>query len=134
MLFIGLVLIIQSCGWLEKREQIEIIGDYAVGWNDLESNRCIRKSTNGCSGCYSILVEGYVYGVGHNENFIIVKQHPNPDTSVTNYYVIDVAKNSKQTSQGINGPLSKSRFEELLRELKISHLAFDLNFDESPKL
>jgi hypothetical protein len=133
IIFLVLTLIIfQCCAWLDKSEHIIIIGDYDVGWNDLESNRSIARPANGCSGCYDIIVDGYVYAVGHNENFIIAKQHPNLDTGVTHYYIVDIATNLIDNTKGVKGPMDKDNFDKLSRQLNISHLSFDLNFDESP--
>lgn len=123
-------LTIYSCAWLDQREHQQIIEGYEVGWNDLETNRCISKPIAGCDGCYDIVIESYVYSVGHNDHFIIAKQHPNLDSTITHYFVVDIIKNKENNKKGIYGPLDKDKFEGLLNQLKISTMNFDIHFPE----
>ena len=112
---------------------ITIIYDYEVGWNDGVGNRSISKPDKACSGCYEVLVGGYVYAVGHNDSFIIAKQHFGTDTSTTYYYVIDIKKNKKNGGRkGVHESLNKSEFDSLRSKLKISDIPFDMNYPENP--
>ena len=43
ILAIVALLTISACAWTDKSEHVKIIGDYEVGWNDLESNRSISN-------------------------------------------------------------------------------------------
>ena len=132
--YISLVCILtllNSCAWLHESEHQKIAGEYEVGWNDIESNRAITKPIENFDGGYHIIVDGYVYAVGHNENYIIAKQHQSFETE-TNYYLIDIKKNSKDHSKGIYGPLNKIEFEKIKKELNIQSINFDLNFNEKP--
>lgn len=122
-----------GCAWLDKGEHVKIVGDYEVGWDDLESNRSIKTLNRKCGdGCYDVVVDSYVYSVGHNNLFIFVKQHPNLDKTKTKYFLIDVAKNSKDVQKGIFGPLDKDQFEKRLKEFRIANAEFDLDFSNSP--
>ncbi len=127
-----LLLTISGCAWLDKSEHSKIIGGYEVGWSDLESNRDIAKPNNACDGCYDIVVNSYVYSVGHNDRFIFAKQHPNLDTTTTKYFLIDMNKNKndKDVKKGIYGPLDKEEFEKMLSKFGITDIKFDLNFPE----
>jgi hypothetical protein len=126
-----LLLAISSCAWLDKSEHSKIIRDYEIGWNDLESNRSISKPNRECGeGCYDIIVDSYVYSVGHNERFIIAKQHPNLDTTQTKYFLIDVEKNHENVKKGVYGPMEKEEFEELTLRMKAKDIKFNLNFPE----
>ena len=126
-----LLMTIGGCAWLDKSEYVKITGDYEVSWNDLESNRAIVKPNIKCgNGCYNIIVGGYVYSVGHNDQFIYAKQHPNLDTTITKYFLINIIKNEKDVQKGIYGPLNKDEFEKLLLKLGILDIKFDLNFPE----
>jgi hypothetical protein len=131
ILLLILLLTIGGCTWLDKSEHLRIIGDYEVGWNDLESNRGIVKPNKGCSGCYDVIIESYVYSVGHNDRFIFAKQHPNSDTTTTKYFLIDIDKNRRDAKKGIYGPLDEEEFEKMLTLLGIADIKFDLNFRES---
>lgn len=123
-----LLSILSGCAWLDKSEHEKIIGSYEVGWNDLERNRCISKSIPNCDGCFEVIIDNYVYAVGHNEDFIIAKQHSAADTLSVNYFVIDIKANEKINKTGVYGPLSLKDFDSLVVKFKISGLRFDLNY------
>ena len=96
-------------------------------------NRSIRKPIKDCSGCYNVLVGGYVYAVGHNDNFIIAKQQFGSDTGKTYYYIIDIKENQKYGySKGVYESLSETGFDSLRNRLKISHIPFDMNYPKNP--
>jgi len=125
------LLLLTGCAWFEQSAHERIIGDYEVGWNDLIRNRNISKPDPRCSGCYQVLVDGYVYAVGHNERFIRAKQHYGPDT-ITQYFIIDIAENQTQGGDGIYGPLSAATFTSLSNKLRIADLPFDQLYPENP--
>jgi hypothetical protein len=128
---IAILLATGRCAWLDKKESVKITGDFEVGWNDIESNRAIVKPSKACGeGCYDIIVDSYVYSVGHNNRFICAKQHPDLDTARTKYFLIDISKNDKDAKKGIYGPLEKEEFEKMLVKLEVTDLKFDLNFSE----
>lgn len=128
-----LLSMLASCAWYDKSEHTKIIGNYEIGWNDLVRNRCITKPIQKCDGCFDVIIENYVYAVGHNADFIISKQHPGTDTVSTNYFIIDIKANEKESKAGIYGPLNLNEFYSLSEELKLSGLSFDLNYPENPK-
>jgi hypothetical protein len=122
-----------GCAWLDRSEREKIIGDYEVAWDDLESNRSITKSNSHCGeGCSDVIVDSYVYSVGHNERFIFAKQHPNMKSAKTKYFLIDIIENGKDTRNGIYGPLDEAEFKALVMKLGISDIVFHLNFPEAP--
>ncbi|ESU23070.1 hypothetical protein FLJC2902T_32340 [Flavobacterium limnosediminis JC2902] len=123
---------INSCAWLDESQHQKIVGEYEIGWNDLESNRSISKPIKNCDGCYEVIVNSYVYAVGHNEKYIIAKQLNYPE-SETYYYIIDIEKNKKSSQNGIIGPLNGTEFEKTIKDLQIVNLKFDLNFDKEPR-
>jgi hypothetical protein len=119
---------LSGCAWLDKSEHTKIVGDYSVGWNDLERNRCIYKTITNCDGCSEVIVDSYVFAVGHSEDFIFAKQHPGMDTERTNYFIIDLKANENAKGSGVFGPLSEKEFDSLTVRLKISKIHFDLNY------
>lgn len=122
-----------SCAWFDQSDYEKIVGDYEVGWSDGVGNRSISKPIKACSGCYEVLVGGYVYAIGHNDSFIIAKQHSGSDTLTTYYYVIDIKKNEKHGGRiGVYESLNKSEFDILRNRLGISHIPFDMNYPETP--
>jgi hypothetical protein len=124
---------ISSCAWFDQSDHKRIIGDYEVGWNDLVRNRNITKPIKDCSGCFNVLVDGYVFAIGHNDNFIIAKQHLGNDTATTYYFIIDINGNEKLGGKkGSYTSLSKPAFDSLRSKLNISHIPFDMNYPENP--
>jgi len=133
----GLSLVIlttfSGCSLFDQSDHQQIIGEYEVGWNDLVRNRSINKPEKECSGCFEILVGNYVYAVGHNDSFIIAKQHFGSDTLNTYYYIIDINKQEKRGGRkGVYESLSKRDFDSLRKRLNISHIPFDMNYPENP--
>ncbi|RNC86537.1 MAG: DUF3997 domain-containing protein [Winogradskyella sp.] len=119
------ILTLNSC-FVFDNDSDKIIGNYEVSWIDTPKTRavCERFSSTGCS----VLVSEYVYAVGHNSEFIIVKQHPTSgfennyeiDTTKTNYFILDIREESK-----VIGPMTRLDFDKKVLELNISNIAFD---------
>ena len=71
------------------------------------------------------IVSATVFAVGYNEDFIIVKQHPEKfpksDKSITNYYIIPLKfKVSEIPERNVIGPLTEREFMEKRKELGVS--------------
>ncbi|MBW3524824.1 DUF3997 domain-containing protein [Chryseobacterium sp. NKUCC03_KSP] len=126
-----LSIFVNSCAWLDESEHQKIIGQYEIGWNDLESNRAITKKIENSESSYNIIIDSYVFAVGHNESFIVAKQHQSFNEE-TNYYLIDIEKNKEDNSKGIYGPLNQVEFEKMKTKFNIKSLKFDLIFADKP--
>ena len=118
---------LSSC--LFDSDSDKIIGDYETVWIDIPQTRSISKGEE--------IVPAYVSEIGHNSNFIIAKQQPikqgniiTVHTDTTNYYVITVSANSFQ-DKSVYGPLSKTSFDSLRKELKIENIKFDMFYPEN---
>lgn len=105
-----------------------IIGDYETIWIDIPQTRSINKGER--------VVPAYVSEIGHNDRYIIAKQHPIRDgslvtvhTDTTNYYIIEVSTNSFQ-DKPVYGPLNKVSFDSLRRKLNITDIKFDMHYPE----
>lgn len=76
------------------------------------------------------VVSHSVFAVGHNDEFIIIKNHPknesgNPDKKIINYYIVPVHKELTYSPEiGVIGPLTIDAFEAKRNELKITELKF----------
>ena len=129
--FIAL-LILGSC-LRNPGESDPIIGNYYVEWHDLVSNRSIvEKSSINSSSSYPVS-SGYVYAVGHNEDFIIAKTHPYiRDFSVTKYVIIDLKKREQNPKKGVYKYFDKGEFDEKAKAFGISELTFDQLYPENP--
>ena len=88
----------------------------------------------------SEVVPAYIFVVGHSDRYIIAKQHPTSgfyggyeiNTSITNYYVIDMARRDLQSGNEVYGPLRVDEFDSLRTALGIENIPFDMNYPQEP--
>lgn len=133
-------LLISSCFGLFDSSSDRIIGKYIVLWIDLQENQTISEEMEMNSSSSSQIVGEYVFSVGHNEDFIIAKQHPTSgfedgfkvNTKITNYFIIDMNRKILKKGDKVFGPLTHEKFEILRSELKIENIKFDLNYQDKP--
>ena len=97
----------------------DLVADYAVWAVDTRAWTAIVEKDRDSTGA-STIVGQMVYAYGWNDDFIIAKQHPNPDldprdvdTSVTNWFIVEVETGN------VHGPLSEQEYVELRRELGV---------------
>ena len=115
-----------------------ITGKYHTGWIDVQSSRNISKRDN--DGIELEVIRGYIFQVGHNDRFIVAKQHPiegeSPNQHVnvkeTTYYVIDLKLEPGQGDKGLYGPLDASQLVTLSNQLGIGKIPYDLNYPDNP--
>ena len=129
ILIIGL-LTLNSC-FIFDSDSDKIIGNYEVLWIDTPKSRavCERYSSTGSA----VLISEYVFAVGHNNEFIIAKQHPTSgfengyeiDKSITNYFIVDIRNEAK-----VLGPFNKTDFNKYVSELNIGGIDFDQIYPE----
>jgi hypothetical protein len=60
-----------------------------------------------------------VFSVGWNNRYIVAKQHPNNDRSITNFYYLDISRDSTYAdpSLSVTGPLTEAEFVRKRSEL-----------------
>ena len=74
---------------------------------------------------YGTIIGATVFAVGHNDEYIIAKQHPRtfpkpPDKTITNYFILRVKKSMDWRSKdGQFGPLTLEQFNGKRNELGI---------------
>jgi hypothetical protein len=133
-----LLFVLQGCS-LFNNEFEYLAGRYNVGYANRKEYRVICESMlepDDKGGI--IVVPAYVFAVGHNNDYIIAKQHPipgddhegEPDVNVTNYYVIDVHR--KHSPNAILGPYSLAQFDSVRAEFNITSLQFDKVYPDNP--
>ena len=121
-----------SCFGLFDSQSERITGDYILIWTDFQESQCVIKEWDSSSG--ETIIPEYVFAVGHNDDYIIAKQHPTAgfegsykiNDKITNYYIIDIKSNTRKTDLNVFGPLTKEEFNTIRNELKISTLEFDM--------
>ena len=86
------------------------------------------------------MVPPYIFAVGHNDDFIIAKQHPTNnfegsyiiDTKITNYYIVDMNRKIKLNGDKTFGPLTLNQFDSLRTQFKIGGISFDKTYPDKP--
>jgi len=110
-LAIGAILVFQlaGCGFVHDEK---ITGHYRLVAVDISEQMgiCYALEKGDCIG----RIPETVFSVGWNEHFIVAKQHPLNNRSVTNYFILEIARDSKfaDPSESVTGPLSAAEFEE----------------------
>jgi len=87
-------------------------GPYALLWIDLPEN--VQLAYHQGKGGWAPLVEYRVFAVGSNSRYIVAKQHPNGDKSITNFYLID---RSKDEFHCVQGPMNELNFSKASKDL-----------------
>ncbi|MFN8334475.1 MAG: DUF3997 domain-containing protein [Cyclobacteriaceae bacterium] len=129
-----------GCFGLFDSSSDTIVGPYKVMWIDLPEQQFICQQSEQYSTSFHVLVPEYVFAVGHDDNFIIAKQHPTAgfeddfkiDASVTQYYIIDTNVKSEATGAKVFGPLTKAEFDSKRKEFRIEGIKFELAYADVP--
>ena len=114
----GVVLVLgfAGCGFVQDEK---ITGPYRLVAADISQQMhvCYTLEKGDCIG----RIPETVFSVGWNERFIVAKQHPSNNRSVTNYFILEMARDSKfaDPSASVTGPLSASAFEEKMASLAL---------------
>jgi hypothetical protein len=88
-------------------------------WIDIPDD--VRLEYDRGDGGFSHRIEERVFAVGWNKHYLVAKQHPSGDRSITNFFVIDaIADSAEADSQKVvRGPLTESEFQRLSSELSL---------------
>lgn len=136
LLFIAtLFIMFASC----DTNEIKIVGNYELLWIDVPSSQSIYVQGETSTSSLGVGIEPYIFSVGHDNNFIIAKQHPTSgfegsykvDTTVTNYYIINMKLDDREEYKVI-GPMSLDKFNNLRHKFNIENIEFDMIYPEIP--
>lgn len=102
------VLLVSGCGFVHDEH---ITGPYRLIAVDMDNQMSISYDLGDGSAVGRI--NETVFAFGFDERFIVAKQHPNGDRSVTNFFYLDMNKDSKyaEPSDSVTGPLTEKEFE-----------------------
>jgi hypothetical protein len=94
-------------------------GPYALTWIDTPDDVWLEYRRPG--GGSDVRVDARVFAVGRNEHYVVAKQHPGGDRSVTNFFVIDATRESPRSERSdvVRGPLTEAEFQRLSHELSL---------------
>jgi hypothetical protein len=94
-------------------------GPYTLTWIDRPND--VRLEYHRPQGGSDVRVDPRVFAVGWNKHYVVAKQHPNGDRTVTNFFVIDATLESDRSERGdvVRGPLTEAEFQSLSRQLDL---------------
>jgi hypothetical protein len=140
LFLLSCTLVLLGCFGLWDSGSDRIVGKYIVLWIDSFENQMISEELEMYSSGSVGMVPAYVFEVGHNDDYIIAKQHPTSgfrggyeiDASITNYYIIDINRKVLTNGKKVFGPIDKSEFDSLRAALKIENIKFDQKYPDKP--
>jgi hypothetical protein len=115
---IGIVagVFLSGCGLAHDEE---IIGPYRLSAIDIDRQMsvCYRLASGGCIG----RIDETVFAVGADARFIVAKQHPLDDRTITNYFILAIANDSElaDPSKSVIGPLSEAAYRDKAQLLRL---------------
>lgn len=110
------VSLLTGCGFVHDEH---ITGPYRLIAVDIDEQMSIGYDLEGGSAVGRI--DETVFAYGFDKRFIVAKQHPRSDRSITNYFILDMNKDSNYAdpSDSVTGPLSQKEFEEATKRLNL---------------
>lgn len=111
-----LVLHLAGCGFVHDEK---ITGPYRLIAIDTSEQMsvCYALEKGDCIG----RIPETTFSVGWNDRFIVAKQHPSNNKSVTNFFILEMARDDKlaDPSASVTGPLSATAFEDKVASLEL---------------
>jgi hypothetical protein len=113
-----LCLILAGCGLFDSGTPWKG-GPYKLVW--IDDPKAVTLSYDAGKGASIPRVEEQVYSVGYDGRYVVAKQHPNRDKRITNYFIVDAAKDSKMANNKdvVIGPLNEEEFKTKSKELNL---------------
>src|SRR5829696_2609394 len=96
-LFSSIIYVLASCGSSDPNKVVGLYKVLTLRYDSATTIALVKQFGEHSSGSGEV-VPPNVFAIGHDDDFIIVKQHPTngyeggykPDTSITNYYIVDM--------------------------------------------
>jgi hypothetical protein len=113
-----LLMLTLACGGIGLAYEQDLSGPYAVWAPDSVEQAAIVEKIPDSSGA-TVVIDAMVFSYGWNDDFIIVKQHPNADgidavdAGVTQWFILDVA------NEKVYGPLTEEAYHRTRRDLGV---------------
>ena len=124
-------LLVSGCGYGHDEH---ITGPYRLIAVDVDKQMSISYDLGDGSAIGRI--DETVFAFGYDKRFIVAKQHPDGDRSVTNYFYLDMTKDSKYAdpSDSVIGPLTKTEFAAEAKRLNLPEFTRTLTALERRRL
>jgi hypothetical protein len=94
-------------------------GKYELLWIDKPDDVFLSYDLG--AGSSSLRIESTVFAVGSDEHYVVAQQHPHGVKSITNYYILDIARDSRRAEPRdvVEGPMTEVAFRERSAQLKL---------------
>jgi hypothetical protein len=118
LIAVSCALLLSACGLFDYGIEWRS-GPYGLVWVDLPSE--VSLSYDMGSGSWATIVEPCVFAVGANQEYIVAKQHPGGNKSITNYFIVNIRAGAPKADwkEGVIGPLAEKDFEERSATMKL---------------
>ena len=108
--------VLSGCGFVHDER---LTGDYRLIAIDVLEQMSVSRSLPG--GDTIGRIDETVFAVGWNDRYVVAKQYPANNRSVTNYYYLDMSRDNAYAdpSQSVTGPLTEAEFKRHQAELTL---------------
>lgn len=108
--------LVSGCGFVHDEN---ITGPYRLIAVDVDDQMSVCYDLEGKSAVGRI--NETVFAYGFDQRYIVAMQHPNNNRRVTNYFYLDMSKDSRYAdpSVSVSGPFSKAEFEAVSQQLNL---------------
>ena len=113
---VATAVLFSGCGFVHDEH---LVGPYRLIAVDVSEQMNVSYSLD--SGEAVGRIPETVFAVGWDDHYIVAKQHPNNDRAVTNFFYLDIARDSKYAdpSTSVVGPLTESDFSSKQTQLHL---------------
>lgn len=110
---LSLLAVLGGCGLLDSGV-VWRDGPVALTWIDIPAE--VTLSYDRGDGAWDVLVDQQVFAVGADSRYVVAKQHPAGDASVTSYFVLYRHKGKRGK---VVGPMSAIEFSNLSERVRL---------------
>lgn len=125
LILLGASLVLTGCGAFDSGVAWRG-GPYMLLW--IDDPNSVTLSYDGGHGSSTPRVEATVFAVGWDDRFVVAKQHPSGNRQVTNFFIIEAAKDSVDADPAVatTGPLTETQFMGYAESLKLPPFSKEL--------
>jgi hypothetical protein len=128
LLYLIPVILFTGCMGFAIKEKV--VGDFYLQATDIEEQLNFAYCPEDENGCFPIVHET-VFAAGFNEQYFILKQHPNDNRNVTNYFILAHKEAKEQAGKAfVFTPLTLKEFEQQRKKLHLEKVKFTTVFKD----
>lgn len=109
-------MMLPGCGFVHDEK---LAGPYRLNAVDIMTDMSVSYDLG--NGSTVGRIPSTVFAAGFDSRYIVAKQHPNDDRTITNFYYLEIAKDSMYAdpSASVTGPLTEKQFAAKQSELNL---------------